>query len=67
VLEDGRTVTAALFRRVLAEELDRIRADIGPGAFERGRFPLAREVFDAVATGEPFADFLTLPAYEHLP
>jgi malate synthase len=67
VLSDGRKVSAALVRRIMAEEMDRIRAELGGPAFERGRFPLAREVFDAVATAEPFIDFLTLPAYEYLP
>ena len=66
-LADGRKITAPLFRRVMAEELDKIRADVGGPAFERGEFVRARELFDAVATSEPFIDFLTLPAYEHLP
>ena len=66
LLDDGRKVTAELFRRVLAEELDRIRADVGPTAFDQGKFPLARQVFDDVATREPLVEFLTLPAYEHL-
>jgi malate synthase len=67
VLEDGRKVTAALFRQVLGEELEKIRADLGPQVFDRGKFPEAREVFDDVATREPLVDFLTLPAYERLP
>jgi len=64
VLEDGRKVTVALVRGVMAEELEKIRADLGPATFERSKFDLARGVFDAVATGEPLIDFLTLPAYE---
>jgi malate synthase len=67
VLGDGRKVTAALFRRVMDEELAKIRDDLGPAAFASGRFDTARAVFDEVATGEPLIDFLTLPAYEHLP
>jgi len=67
VLEDGRKVTAALFRRVLDEELDRIRADLGPAVFDQGKFSLAREIFDDVSTRDDFVEFLTLPAYEYLP
>jgi malate synthase len=67
VLDDGRKVTSELFRNVMAEELEKIRADLGPEAFRRGRFDRARVVFDRVATAEPFVDFLTLPAYEELP
>src|SRR5947209_6793864 len=65
VLEDGRRVTPELFRRVLAEELDRIRAEVGPDAFARGKYDLAREVFDDVATRDDLVEFLTLPAYEY--
>ncbi len=67
VLDDGRKVTTALFRQVLGEELDKIRADLGTEAFAQGKFPLAREVFEDVATREPLVDFLTLPAYDRLP
>jgi malate synthase len=67
VLDDGRKVTRELFRRTLAEELDKIRADVRPEAFATGKYDLAREVFDRVSTSEEFIDFLTLPAYEYLP
>jgi malate synthase len=67
VLEDGRKVTAELFRQVLEEELDKIRADLGAETFAQGKFDLAREVFTEVATAEPLVDFLTLRAYEKLP
>jgi malate synthase len=67
VLEDGRKVTVELVRRVLDEELARIRADIGAAAFDGGKYGLARTVFEDVATREDFVEFLTLPAYEHLP
>ncbi len=42
-------------------------ADLGAEAFDQGRFDDARTIFEAVATREPLADFLTLPAYELLP
>jgi malate synthase len=67
VLENGHKVTAELFRTLMDEELEKIRADIGPDAYVRGQFALAREIFDHVATREPFVEFLTLPAYVRLP
>jgi malate synthase len=67
VLDEGRKVTVELFRRVLAEELDTIRADVGEDAFAQGQYALAQEVFDDVATRDDFVEFLTLPAYEYLP
>jgi malate synthase len=66
VLDDGRKVTAELFRRTLAEELDKIRADVGPAAFAAGKYDLARQVFDRVSTSDEFIEFLTLPAYEYV-
>ncbi|MEA2631622.1 MAG: malate synthase, partial [Chloroflexota bacterium] len=66
ILEDGRKVTAELFREIMDEELEKIRSDVGPEAYDRGRYAQARSIFDAVATREPLAEFLTLPAYEHL-
>jgi malate synthase len=66
VLDDGRRVTAQLVHAVIDEELKKIRADLGDEAFGQGKFPEARAVFESVATGEPVAEFLTLPAYDLL-
>jgi malate synthase len=67
VLEDGRKVTVPLFRSVLAEELDKIRTNVGSAAFDGGKFPLARDIFADLIVRDDFVEFLTLPAYEHLP
>jgi malate synthase len=69
-LEDGRTVTPELVRRLEDEELERIRSEIGDDEwFEReGRPRESRELFEQVAlSGAEFVEFLTLPAYERLP
>jgi malate synthase len=66
VLNDGRKITVELFRHVMDQELAKIRADIGSEAFEQGKFPLARQIFDQVTTSPALVDFLTLPAYEQL-
>jgi hypothetical protein len=49
------------------EELGKIRADIGPEEYDQDKYPLARQVFDQVATSPTLVEFLTLPAYELLP
>ena len=62
VLEDGRTIDAALFRQILEEELGRITASTSPANvpyFER-----AAKLFDDISTSEDFVEFLTLPAYD---
>jgi malate synthase len=67
VLEDGRKVTVALFRQTLAEEMAKIRTAVGPEAFAAGKYQLAAQILDDLITSDRFVDFLTLPAYEHLP
>ncbi len=65
-LADGRAVTAELTRSVLAAELDRIRFTAGERVFDSGRWTEAAELFEKTALAEPYADFLTLPAYDRL-
>ena len=65
-LDDGRTVTESLVREVLSEEIDKLRALLGPIRFEGGEFALARRLFDEMMTGTEFPEFLTLVAYDYL-
>jgi malate synthase len=65
-LREGRQVTAELVRQLEEDELRRIREALGPEAFAKGRYEEARELFDRVALGDSFEDFLTLPAYERI-
>ncbi len=63
ILEDGRKLTAPLFRGDDGRRtLEMIPSDIGTDAFNQGEYPLACSMFDGAATREPFVDFLTLPA-----
>ena len=59
VLDDGRKVTAALVRPLIAEELAKIKATPAIGEFDR-----AAQIFEKMSTDEAFAEFLTLPLYE---
>lgn len=63
-LEDGRTITYALYQALLPEELDKISAYVGQQAYENGRFAEAVELFDRLVREEDYIEFLTLPAYE---
>ncbi|HWB79911.1 MAG TPA: malate synthase A [Nannocystaceae bacterium] len=65
-LEGGEKLDATRVQKVIGEELDVIRREIGDARFEAGKFPLARELFESIATADTLADFLTLPAYEHI-
>ena len=65
-LQDGPPVTRELVWRVQAEELARIRGTIGDEAYRAGQFEAAATLFEQVALGRDFPEFLTLPAYERL-
>jgi len=60
-LEDGRDIDVDLFRAVLAEELENVKAKFGSD--QADYFERAAELFDQISTSEEFVEFLTLPAY----
>jgi malate synthase len=62
-MNNGRTVTPELVSKAIAEELEKLR---GAAKFESGRFELATRLFEQIATGPEFSEFLTLVAYEHI-
>jgi malate synthase len=64
-LDDGRVVTQALVRQIIAEEEAILRTSIADGV-SRSRFDDAVEIFGRLATSETLDDFLTLPAYQKL-
>ncbi|MDI9882864.1 malate synthase A [Streptomyces sp. HNM0645] len=66
VFENGETATPELARRVAAEELAAIRAEIGEDAFAAGKWQQAHDLLLHVSLDADYADFLTLPAYEQL-
>ncbi|MFQ5655840.1 MAG: malate synthase A, partial [Planctomycetota bacterium] len=66
VLADGRRVSGELVRAVIAEEMERIRAEVGEDRFTAGRFDLAGRLFEKMATSDVLEEFLTLAAYPHI-
>ena len=50
-------------QRVIGDEVDRLRGELNEG---EQRVDEAREIFEQVALGERFVEFLTLPAYDYL-
>jgi len=65
-LREGQKVNRELVRRIADEELEKISQFIGSEAFKRSRYNEASEIFEMVALGEEFVEFLTIPAYERL-
>jgi malate synthase len=62
-LVDGRTVTRALVEQIVADEMTRIRDEVGREHFTNGRFPEARDLFVRLVTADALTEFLTLAAY----
>ena len=63
-LSEGKVLTGELVRGIVRDELAALCERAGEGHFARGRFEEARGVFEQVALGEEFTEFLTLPTYE---
>jgi malate synthase len=62
----GEVLTLDRFTRVVEEEMQGIRREVGDARFEGGRFSEARELFVRLSTAPKFEEFLTLPAYDLL-
>jgi malate synthase len=65
-LAEGGVVTRALVQQIVGEELEKLGAGGRGNRLAPGHYGAAREVFEAVALGEPFVEFLTLPASERI-
>ena len=64
--ESGVAIDAELVRRLLDEEMAKIREMVGDAAFTGGKYRDAAELFHGMITAEEFGEFLTLPAYEQV-
>lgn len=59
-MDTGKEITAALFRRVLAEECESLKKH------GEGRFDDAAAILSGLVTARAFTEFLTIPAYDLL-
>jgi malate synthase len=66
VLDTGAKVTQKFFTACLAEEMKRVREEVGVAAFAQGRFKDAVAIFKTMSTSKNFEPFLTLPAYRKI-
>lgn len=63
VLNDDRTLTREMILQWEFEELERIEKYVGEERFRKGKFSLAKELFNELIFSENFEEFLTLKAY----
>ena len=66
VLADGRKITRDLVRKLLPEELAKVRSLLGEAAWNAGRYEEAARLFERLTTAEDYVEFLTVPGYELL-
>jgi malate synthase len=66
VTVDDAPLDEARLARVVAEEMQRIRREVGDGRFSEERFARARDLFVRLATAPHFEEFLTSSAYDLL-
>ncbi|MCC5854605.1 MAG: malate synthase A [Idiomarina sp.] len=65
-LDDGRTVTKALFKQLLDEEAQVVRQEVGDARWQSEFFEQAQQLFYSITTADELTEFLTLPGYEFL-
>ena len=66
VLEDGRKVTTEFIRKLLPEELAKVRTLLGEEAWKAGQYEAAAKLFDQITIRDDYVEFLTLPGYDWL-
>jgi malate synthase len=61
-LEGGTVATPELLNRLITEEMQRVRKEVGAEAYDGGRFREAIQLFSELSLAADFEDFLTVPA-----
>ena len=61
-LEGGVVATPELLNRLITEEMQRVRTEVGAEAYDKGRFAEAVKLFSELSLAADFEDFLTVPA-----
>ncbi|MCP5303378.1 MAG: malate synthase A [Pseudomonadales bacterium] len=65
-LDNGLTVTKALFEQYLKEEIEVVKQEIGDARYQAGRFVEAAELMARLTTSDELSNFLTVPGYDYL-
>ena len=61
-LEGGTVATPDLLKRIIGEEMQRVRQEVGAATYDAGRFQEAVRIFTDLSLADDFEDFLTVPA-----
>ena len=66
ILDEGNNISPALFRRLLGEEVESIRSDVGSTNFDIGHYRQAAKYLDTLTLDNHFEPFLTTVVYDDL-
>jgi malate synthase len=66
VLDDGHKITKDLIKKLLPEELAKVKSLLGEREWFAGRYEEAALLFGELTTADDYVEFLTLPGYEWL-
>jgi malate synthase len=66
ITETNQTISLALVRQMMKEELKNIRSELGDEHYGASHFTVATKLFDDKISSEGFEPFLTIPAYKYL-
>jgi malate synthase len=61
VIDSGDSISESMIRSIADDVVDQLEGENHP---HKEQAPIARQLFEEVALGEQFTEFLTLPAYE---
>ena len=65
-LFNGIQITSEYYRKIMGEELNKIKNIYGEEIYNNKNFNQASEIFLDMILGEKLDEFLTLPAYKHI-
>lgn len=65
-MADGKAITVDLIKKIVSEELEKIRTAVGAEKYDQGRFKDASKIFEDMSTRPDCPDFLTIEAYDYL-
>ncbi len=63
---DAGQITSQVFESIFAEEVANLKEQVGPDAYDKGRYQEAADLFHSLIVADQCGDFLTLPAYRIL-
>jgi malate synthase len=66
VTEEGECITVKKIEKLIMEELEQIKTEIGLDNYFSGRFNIATDLFTNMIKTEDFDEFLTLKAYQYI-